>query len=137
MNITNVPNAPMINEDGQVGHEWRIFFNQMVNQIHNFLSDERYLHPRVDTSDETKLNIEDNESGILYNNEEKSHKVNQGKVYPSAPSASFVNMATYVGELSTAQINEIPSGQRNSKTVYNTTTGQLLYGANDTFIPIS
>lgn len=147
MNITNLPQEPIIdpnskNEEGKVtGHistGWRIFFNQIVNQSQEFLSDERYKLPSQPAKANTTvsdLNTIKSEGGILYDNIEKVGKINTEDGYNTPKTYSFKTLVTYE-ELTQAQVNAIPSGQRNGRIIFETDTGDTKLGTNNTFITL-
>lgn len=122
MNITNVPKVPMI----QNSTELRTFFNQLVNQLQEFLSNERYKLPTQSNTTVPVLNnnVDKNIGGILYNESSKTTQVNTNGI--------FNNVATYE-ELTAAQVSAIASGERNGRFIFETDTGDLRVGMNDLF----
>ena len=127
MNIPNVPKAPM-HEDNTA---WRVYNNQIVNQLQEFLSDERYKLPSQSDTDVTKLNDatdsfgnKKNPGSILFNETSKSGQINTDGIYK--------NLGTYE-ELTTTGIGDIPSGQRNGRFILDTDSGDFKVGVNDIF----
>lgn len=141
MNITNIPLNEMVDKDGKIHHSWRIFFNQIVNQMQTFLSDERYKLPDQPVKENTSvsdLNIKDSEGGLLYDNIEKVGKINTEDGHNNVqdpPTYSFKRIATYE-QLTQSQVNAIKSGQRNGRIIFETDTGMTKLGSNDTFITL-
>lgn len=84
MIIPFVPNAkvPLVGENGIVSNEWRLYFEQLTNQLQ-------------------------------------------------------VNLLTTYDELTTAEIADIPSGQRNGKFIFDTDTATFKVGFNDAFATLT
>ncbi len=121
MNIPNVPKVPSI----QNSTEHRVFLNQIVNQLQEFLSDERYKLPtQPDTNVSILNNVTKNTGSLLFNNTSKTGQINTDGIYK--------NLATYE-ELTAAQVSAIASGERNGRFIFETDTGDLRVGMNDTF----
>ena len=141
MNITNLPVHPMVNDDGQLHPSWRIWFNQITNQLQTFLSDEKYKLPQQPVKTGTSisdLNVIESEGGILYDNQAKTGKINTEDGYSTNPpntTYSFKTVVTYE-EATSAQIAAIPSGQRNGRIIFNTDTSDTVLGTNDGFITL-
>ena len=82
MIIPAVPTTALADSNGNVTNPWRIYFEQLSNQLQ-------------------------------------------------------VNLFATYEELTTAQINAIPSGQRNGRFIYDTDAGVLKTGFNDTFATVT
>lgn len=121
MNITNLPVAKVFDDNPSV----RIFLSQLVDQLQEFFSDERYKFPTQNTLSITHLNGIDNNIGtVLYNETSKTVQVNTDEVYKP--------LATYE-ELTAAQVSAIPAVERNGRFIFETDTGDLRVGMNNLF----
>jgi len=125
MNITNIPQKQVLDKSGNLTSAWRVFFNQIVNQLQEFLSIERYKLPSKSTSDVINLGTSDNKGSILYDNEEEFVKINCNSEYK--PVSSYE-------ELTSSEVSSIPLGKRNGRIIYETDTGNTVLGSNDVFI---
>lgn len=140
MNIPSVPNAPMVDKNGNISDNWRIFMEQMIGQLQVNVSDDGYITPFRDENDIAQLNKQASEGGLLYSTDAKSVKANV--IVPRGTTPNFEDtyeyspMSTY-HELTNDQMNAIPSGQRNGKVVKNTTDTKTYLGTGDAFIQIS
>lgn len=131
MNITNPPEGAHYDADGRPTPDARVFQQQMVSQLQENLSDERYKLPAQPAANVTRLNnavdTNKNTGGILFNSTSKSAMVNTH--------GSFKNIVTYE-EMTSAQVLAIPSGERNGRIIYETDSFATKLGSNDTFITL-
>ena len=138
MNITNIPLTEVVGPDKKITPHWRVFFNQMVNQMQTFLGDEKYVLPSQPATSSTTiedLNVRKSEGSILYDNQTKTGKINTEDGHSTPATYSFKTMVTYE-ELTQAQVNAIPSGQRNGRIIFETDTSDTKLGSNNTFITL-
>lgn len=141
MNITNIPLHPLIDEKGEMHPGWRIWFNQITNQLQTFLGNEKYTlphQPMLTGTTVADLNVRSSEGGILYDNTTKNGMLNTEDGYSTNPpntTYSFKRVVTYE-EATTSQIAAIPSGQRNGRIIFNTDTMATVLGSNDAFITL-
>lgn len=126
MNITNLPKSEVFYKDNAV----RIFMNQLVNQLQEFLSDDRYKLPKQNNDSISVLNnpepskADKNIGSILYNSDAKTVEVNTDGTYKK--------LATYE-ELTSAEVIAITSGEKNGRFIFETDTGDLRIGVNNLF----
>lgn len=138
MNISNLPVQNLLDENGKMDHSWRTFFNQMVNQLQTFLSDERYKNPEQDDVNIAKLeNSEDHKGGTLYDISDNTYRVDIKNNYTGLPDPEykFKIIVTYE-EMNSTKLATIPSGEKNGRIIYETDTGMVKLGANDAFITL-
>lgn len=128
MNISNLPTEPMTDRAGNLSASHRQFFNQLVNQTQTFLGNGTYVLPSQTTADIGTIQNKNALPAILHDSEQQNAKINTN--------GNYNIVVTYDGELTTTEINAIPSGKRNGRVFWDTTTNQLKMGGNDTFIVI-
>lgn len=122
MEIPSVPHSKFTDGNGDISSAWRQFMTLLVNQLQSGVSDSGYIIPHQDQDTIAQLNTDDTKGGILYDKEGEFAQVNTNGV--------FKNVGTYE-ELSTDDINAIPSGKRNGRLLLDTDTGDLKIGMND------
>ncbi len=138
MNITNVPVQNLLDENGKMDHSWRTFFNQLVNQLQTFLSDERYKNPEQNDVNIQKLeDKEAHKGGTLYDISDNTYRINIKNNYIGVanPEYRFKIIVTYE-EMNTAKVSTIPSGERNCRIIFVTDTGMTHLGTNNMFITL-
>ncbi|WP_438967009.1 hypothetical protein [Flavobacterium sp.] len=119
-------------------HSWRTFFNQIVNQLQTFLSDERYKNPEQDGANVSKLeNNEFHKGGTLYNSSTNTYQVNIKNQYTGSvnPEYRFKTIITYE-EMDSSKFSNIVSGERNGRIIFVTDTGVTHLGVNNMFITL-
>lgn len=125
MEIPSVPTSHFWDKDAQrVSHHWRIFFNQLINELQRNVSNESYILPPQDSQSVNALNTDALIGGILYESNSKSAKINTA--------GKFKTITTYE-ELTSTEVSAIPSGERNGRFIYETDSGDLKFGVNDIF----
>lgn len=125
MKIPGFPKTPFINPEDKTMHSaWRVFFNQLINQLQAHFSDSGYFLPRQDDATINTLNTDTSIGSILYSSNSKSAKINTQGTF---------NIITTYEELTSAQVGTIPSGERNGRFIYETDTGDLKFGVNNLF----
>lgn len=128
MSIPSVPRAQLVNQDGTVNTEWRIYFEQLTLTLQRSFPLTGFKMPSKDKADLPLLFNSDLAGGFIYNREQKNMQVNTEQ--------SYKPVSTYE-ELSTSEIDDIPSGERNGRFIFDTDTTQLKVGFNDNFLTIT
>ena len=128
MSIPSVPRALVVNQDGSINNEWRIFFDQLTLTLQRSLPLTGFKVPSKDNADLSLLLNKDLAGGIIYNREQKNMQVNTDE--------SYKPLNTYEA-LSTADINAIPTGERNGRFIYDTDATELKVGFNDSFLTVT
>ncbi len=127
MIIPSVPITKFIDNAGYVTSEWRIYFEQLSNQLQSFFPNSGYIFPFKSNAELDDLDDPSLVGRIAYGEEQKNMQVNT--------TGNYKPLTTYE-ELTTLEISAIPSGQRNGRFIFNTDLTVLLAGSNDTFIVI-
>lgn len=124
MKINNLPLGRMVDENGHITKEWRVYHEQFTNQVQRFLSDERYLFPkqpdpRRDSPEIKGLDTQDNLGGSYYHPISNNLKVNLEKYSASDSSTQyeFVPHLTYHEVTSIDDRNAIPTEKSQGKIV--------------------
>lgn len=128
MIIPSIPASRVVDEKGNLTNEYRIFFDQLINQLQYNVSDAAYLLPQHDDSNLSNFNDARFTSGIVYNNESKNVQVNTDGQYKP--------ISTYE-QATTAEISAIPSGQRNGRFIYDTDASALKVGVDNSFLTVT
>jgi hypothetical protein len=128
MSIPSVPRAQIVDKDGTINTEWRIYFDQITFVLQSSFPLSGYKMPSKDNSEMPNLVNEDLAGGFIYNREQKNMQVNTAENYKP--------LSTYE-ELSTAEINDIPTGERNGRFIYDTDDTALKVGFNDSFLTVT
>lgn len=143
MNIPNIPLEDLLNKDAKLQPSWRVWFNQIINQLQTNVSDEGYQLPQQSENNISQLNIQKGVGGLLFSAEQQLQKLNVPVPRETAPgsgsfdtSYEYSNTSTY-HELTDNEMNAIPSGSRNGKIINNTTDGEGYIGLNDTFVKVT
>ncbi len=123
----SVPITKFLDNDNHVTSEWRIYFDQLSNQLQSVFPDSGYIFPFKSTAELDDLDDPSLVGRIAYNKEQKNMQVNT--------TGNYKPLTTYE-ELTTVEMSAIPSGQRNGRFIFDTNLGQLFAGSNDTFIII-
>lgn len=128
MRISSVPLTPIADKRGNVATEWRLYFEQLTNQLQSNLLGIGYKLPQATNARVNELVAPDLQGAMIYNNESKNVQANtDGKYKP-------VN--TYE-ELTSDDIAAIPAGQRNGRFIYDTDNALLKVGFNDAFYTVT
>ncbi len=127
MIIPSVPITPIVDNNGNVTNEWRIYFEQLSNQLQTFFPNSGYIFPFKSNSELVDLDDPSLIGRIAYGEEQKNMQANT--------TGNYKPLTTYE-ELTTLEISAIPSGQRNGRFIFDTDLNVLLAGANDSFILI-
>ena len=128
MSIPSVPRAQLVNKDGSVNNEWRIYFDQLTLTLQRSFPLTGFKMPSKDNADMSLLLNADLAGGFIYNREQKNMQVNTEE--------SYKPVSTYE-ELSTSEINGIPTGERNGRFIYDTDATELKVGFNDNFLTVT
>ena len=128
MSIPSVPRAQIVNQDGTVNNEWRIYFDQLTLVLQQSFPLTGFKMPSKDNADLPLLLNNDLAGGFIYNREQKNMQVNTDE--------SYKPVSTYE-ELSTAEINAIPAGERNGRFIFDTDVTELKVGFNDSFLTVT
>jgi len=128
MSIPSVPRAPIVNKDGIVNNEWRIYFDQLTLTLQLLLPTTGHKMPDKSNIETDQLVNKDLSGGFIYNREQKNMQVNTDE--------SYKPVNTYE-ELSTSEINDIPSGERNGRFIFDTDITELKVGFNDSFLTVT
>lgn len=135
MMIPSVPDAPIIGRGGKLSDIWRVYFTQLTNQLQGNVSDEGYLVPFQSQDNQTVLNQQANEGGLIYDEDSSGMRANinvlRGTIGNFSDSYEYSLLNSY-HEMTEDEINAIPSGERNGKFLYDTTNDVLKVGFNDT-----
>lgn len=139
MNITNLPNEKLIDENGNLNNSWRVWFNQITNQLQEFLSVERYKLPNQHQDEINRLNdVPNNEGGLLYNNFTNTFQVNlKNEYFTINPMIEyrFKTVVTYE-EMTLVKFNNIPPNERNGRIIFESDSGTTYLGSNNNFISL-
>lgn len=138
MNITNLPRDPLIINENDIHPHWRVYLNQLTNQLQEFLSDERYKTPEQSLDNISQLeDLEKNKGGVVYNTSNNDIRLNVKNRYQTLPEDTveyrFKTAVTYE-EMTNMKLTQIPSGERNGRIIYVTDTGMTKLGVNNVFI---
>lgn len=128
MSIPSIPRARIVEQDGKVNTEWRIYFEQLTSTLQRSFPLTGFNMPSKDNSETSLLSNNDLAGGIIYNREQKNMQVNTEE--------SYKPVSTYE-ELSTSEINAIPSGERNGRFIFDTDVTELKVGFNDNFLTVT
>lgn len=128
MSIPSVPRAQVINKDGTANSEWRIYFDQLTLTLQRLLPTTGHTMPSKSNTETAQLVNSDLAGGFIYNRDQKNMQVNTDE--------SYKPVSTYE-ELSTSEINAIPTGQRNGRFIYDTDITELKVGFNDNFLTVT
>ena len=140
MNITNVPLEKLVDEQGQPTNSWRDFFNLLVNQIQDKLSDEQYKLPQQSQALTNALGSTIKSHGaILFNTTNNGGNINI-KTYPNGnpaapsnvpPVYSYVPLVPFQIVADTTHRDYIPVAERKGKLVYVLSGPHLYIGVDD------
>lgn len=128
MKISSVPIAPISEKNGNVSTPWRLYFEQLTNQLQGALLDIGYKLPQANNQKINSLVNSDLQGAMIYNHESKNVQANTD--------GNYKPVNTYE-ELTNAEIADIPSGQRNGRFVYDTDNALLKVGFNDAFYTVT
>ena len=77
MNIPNIPNdRRVVDKNGMLTGVWASFFSNLITQLYSNLSSEGYVLPRQSSSNISLLNVPENQSRILWNEDTERAMVN-------------------------------------------------------------
>ena len=128
MSIPSVPRAQLVNQDGSVSNEWRIYFDQLTLVLQEALPLTGFKMPSKNNNETSILVNQDLAGGFIYNREQKNMQVNTVQ--------SYKPVSTYE-ELPTADINAIPAGERDGRFIFDTDVTELKVGFNDSFLTVT
>lgn len=134
MNIPSVPNERMVDQNGEITVNWRIFFTQFIGELQRNASNEGVLAPFQAQADIPILNDESRLGGLIYDTDAQATRTNlpvpRGTLgnTESSPEYSLVNS---YHEMTEDEINSLTSGQRNGKFLYDSTNDVLKVGFNN------
>jgi hypothetical protein len=128
MKILSVPITPIAEKNGNVSTQWRLYFEQLTNQLQRGLLDIGYKLPQANNEKIASLVATDLQGAMIYNNESKNVQANTD--------GNYKPVNTYE-ELTSASIAEIPSGQRNGRFIYDSDNAVLKVGFNDAFYTVT
>lgn len=132
MKIISVPNTPLTNKNGEVNSDWRVFFNQLVQQLQLYLSDERYISPQPPPDRISALNRENNKGGILYNKDTNTGMINLKSTSGTDTSHTYQPIATLVNTLTNAEVAALSADSRDGRFFETTDTHELKVWINGT-----
>ena len=124
MNILSLPNDRIVDSSGNITTPWRVYLEQLTNQLQQSFLDIGWKVQSAGNDVIDGLVASDLSGALIFNNESKNMQVNT--------EGSYKPINTYE-QKTTADIADIPSGQRNGRFIYDTDTGQLKVGFNDNF----
>ena len=135
MQINSVPNFKLVENDGHITTQWRNFHQQIVNQLQQFVNDERYLlptqpSPRATSTEVSGLNDQKNLGGLYYHPTSNNPRVNLEKYEDGSSTPTgyeFVPQVTFheIGE--TADLNAVPDDKRTGKIMVDPTDNTYAY----------
>jgi hypothetical protein len=128
MKILSVPITPIAEKNGNVSTQWRLYFEQLTNQLQRGLLDIGYKLPQANNEKIAGLVASDLQGAMIYNSESKNVQANTD--------GNYKPVNTYE-ELTSAEIAEIPSGQRNGRFIYDSDSEVLKVGFNDEFYAVT
>jgi len=122
MSIPSLPKDGFYAKNGQLADKWRIYFETQANYLQRNISQEGFKLPQQNQENLATLNNSNSTGAMLYDSEADAPIVNVAGVNK--------NMTT-LEQLTTDEINAIPSGQRNGRFIHDTDTDELKIGFND------
>ena len=126
-----IPNRPLDNitdGKGNLSDSWSIMFNNLINYLQRNFTEFGIKAPHQDQDSVDRLNLKREEGNFLYNTDTQSHFSNSNGV--------LKNMTT-LENLTTDEIDNVPSGQRDGRFFGDTDTGELKIGVNDTILTVT
>lgn len=136
MRVPSVPHHRLIDERGYISTPWRIYFELMTRHLQNNFSNQGVQVPDQATNNLPLFADETTQGRLQYNLDQTTALVNQQIPITGGSGVTLAfkyNPLTTYHEFTTAELNAIPSGARNGKIVYNTTTDSVFIGVNDEF----
>lgn len=122
MSVPSLPKDGFGAPNGVLADKWRVYFETQANYLQSNLSQEGYVLPHQSTDNISALSTTDAQGGLLLDSDAEAAKVNTDGTYKNL---------TTLEQLTTTEIDAIPSGKRNGRFFHDTTTGDLKIGFND------
>ncbi len=128
MSLPNLPITNIVDSNGELSNEWRIFFESQSRILQAAFTPSGTRFPfktseQIDDFDNPAFR-----GAIAYNNDSKNLQANTEGTYKP--------VSTYE-QKTTSQIDQIAEGQRNGRLIWDTDENALKVGANDSFYTLT